>query len=359
MPLNILEQISQIFLNFNLVEQNPLIIENSLLLPNFNYNNILDTPLFMINLLAFQLLLDLPLYNNYVLMLDFVDVVTTPSSYQIFNNYLNSQITLNHTNKTFSVSSEFENMGPELAVLEAEIHRRHLKYPHLTKEEIFEIMYGMGSDSTEMALRLYDDLENTPINYSNLYNHNGNIIDVTQLSHQEIIKLTLEVDDIDAFESLEHIRSIYLSSAPTVKLYYPEPFIASPSFIHNDLAFLHILQYQYWLWFFFIFLIVFYFLSFLVVVRWCNNRNQPRRETRGVSRSKCGDLITATVPVTWAISIIVSESTDATDYYDGFGTGELVVGVRAFQWGWEYYYPKSLDLNYNIKPNYSTFIGNS
>jgi hypothetical protein len=37
------------------------------------------------------------------------------------------------------------------------------------------------------------------------------------------------------------------------------------------------------------------------------------------------------VPVTWAISIIVSESTDATDYYDGFGTGELVVGVRAYQ----------------------------
>jgi len=88
-------------------------------------------------------------------------------------------------------------------------------------------------------------------------------------------------------------------------------------------------------------------------------RTQPRRETRGVSRSKCGDLITATVPVTWAISIIVSESTDATDYYDGFGTSEVVVGVRAFQWGWEYFYPKNIDLNYNIKPSYSTFIGNS
>jgi len=31
------------------------------------------------------------------------------------------------------------------------------------------------------------------------------------------------------------------------------------------------------------------------------------------------------------VSIIVSESTDATDYYDGFGTSEVVVGVRAFQ----------------------------
>jgi hypothetical protein len=88
-------------------------------------------------------------------------------------------------------------------------------------------------------------------------------------------------------------------------------------------------------------------------------RVKPRRETRGVSRSKCGDLITATVPVTWAASIIVSETTDAIDYYDGFGTTELVVGVRAYQWGWEYYYPKDIDLNYNIKQNYSTFVGNS
>jgi len=109
----------------------------------------------------------------------------------------------------------------------------------------------------------------------------------------------------------------------------------------------------------FIFLIVFFFITFLGTLRWCNIRTRPRRETRGVSRSKCGDLITACVPVTWAISIIVYESADSTDLNDGFGTGELVVGVRAYQWGWEYYYPKSIDLNYNVKPSYSTFIGNS
>lgn len=68
-------------------------------------------------------------------------------------------------------------------------------------------------------------------------------------------------------------------------------------------------------------------------MRWCNQRTQPRKETRGVSRSKCGDLITACVPVSWATSIIISESTDAVDYFDGFGTGEIIVGVRAYQWG--------------------------
>lgn len=148
-------------------------------------------------------------------------------------------------------------------------------------------------------------------------------------------------------------------SAPTTKIFYPEPFIASPSFVHEDLWFIHILHYQHWLWFMFISLIMFYFITFINVVRWCNLRNKPRRETRGVSRSKCADLITACVPVSWAISIIISESVDATDYYDGFGTGEILVGIRAYQWGWEYFYPRGIDLNYNVNPSFSTVVGNS
>jgi hypothetical protein len=98
---------------------------------------------------------------------------------------------------------------------------------------------------------------------------------------------------------------------------------------------------------------------FLLTIRWSTLRYRPKRETRGVSRSKCGDLITATVPVSWAASIIVHESTDAIDFFDGFGTTELAVGIRAYQWGWEYYYPKDLDLNYKINSNQSLFIGNS
>jgi heme/copper-type cytochrome/quinol oxidase subunit 2 len=109
----------------------------------------------------------------------------------------------------------------------------------------------------------------------------------------------------------------------------------------------------------FIWMIIFFFITFLCTVRWCNMRVKPRRETRGVSRSKCGDLITACVPITWAVSIIVTESTDASDFYDGFGAAEITIGVRAYQWGWEYYYPKNIDLNYNVKSSYSAFIGNS
>jgi len=183
--------------------------------------------------------------------------------------------------------------------------------------------------------------------------------DEFDLYTQSIVTYIDKIDEMSIFQNLENITSTYHYSVPNVKLAYPEPFIASPSFIHSDLWFTHIAVFQYWLWFIFIFIIVFFFLTFLCTVRWCNMRVRPRRETRGVSRSKCGDLITATVPVAWATSIIVNESTDAVDYYDGFGTTELVVGIRAYQWGWEYYYPKDIDLNYNIKPSYSAFIGNS
>ena len=36
-------------------------------------------------------------------------------------------------------------------------------------------------------------------------------------------------------------------STPDTKLHYPEPFVASPSFVHEDLWFIHILHYQHWL----------------------------------------------------------------------------------------------------------------
>lgn len=183
--------------------------------------------------------------------------------------------------------------------------------------------------------------------------------EVPSLHTNVIIDFINQTEDIFLFNNLENIKTIYHYSIPNTKLAYPEPFIASASMMHSDLWFVHILIYQYWLWFVFVFLIIFFFITFICTVRWCNMRVKPRRETRGVSRSKCGDLITATVPVSWATSIIVHESTDAIDYYDGFGTSELVVGIRAYQWGWEYYYPKDIDLNYNIKHNYSSFIGNS
>lgn len=241
--------------------------------------------------------------------------------------------------------------------MDQELDRRHKRRPDLTREQIFELMNGLDSDSIAYTLQ---EIANEPApSKSTFFEHKGKLVDVTKLSYNEVFTYLMTMDDSTDLSNLEHVRSMFNTSTPTQKVYYPEPFIASPSFTHDDIFFIHILQYQFWLWFMFIFLICFFFVTFLCVVRWCNVRSQPRRETRGVSRSKCGDLITALVPVTWAISIIVSESTDAADTNDGFSTKEIMMGIRAYQWGWEYYYPKGINLLYNLKPSYSAFIGNS
>ena len=54
---------------------------------------------------------------------------------------------------------------------------------------------------------------------------------------------------------------------PEGKLFYPEPFIASASYLHSDLTYLHLFQYWYWLWFLFIFLICFFLISFVSTLR--------------------------------------------------------------------------------------------
>ena len=58
--------------------------------------------------------------------------------------------------------------------------------------------------------------------------------------------------------------------------------------------------------------------------------------------------------MSWATSIIIHESTDAIEFSDGFGTTELAVGIRAYQWGWEYYYPK--DLTYTFQPTNTNLL---
>ena len=52
---------------------------------------------------------------------------------------------------------------------------------------------------------------------------------------KSLITYINQTDDMSIFNSLENITSVYHYSIPNVKLAYPEPFIASPSFMHTDL----------------------------------------------------------------------------------------------------------------------------
>lgn len=153
--------------------------------------------------------------------------------------------------------------------------------------------------------------------------------------------------------------TVYWTTEIQFKHWAPAMFIASGNFQYQDYWWCHIAVYYYWLWFFFIFLIIFFLITFIWEVEYNMLKNNPQRETRGVSRSKCGDLITSIVPISWATAIIIHESTDAIDHTDGFGTLDFVVGVRAFQWGWEYYYPNSLKINYELSNDKYIQLGKS
>jgi len=149
--------------------------------------------------------------------------------------------------------------------LDLDLTRRQKQRPDLTKDQIFKLMNGLDSDSIEYY---FWEIENEPApDKSNIFRHKGQEIDVTKLSEEEIFHYLVTIDETEELLNLEHVRTIFHVTTPNEILHYPEPFIASPSFIHDDLHFLHILHYQFWLWFFFIFLIVFFFVSFLCTVR--------------------------------------------------------------------------------------------
>lgn len=206
--------------------------------------------------------------------------------------------------------------------------------------------------------QLYWDIHNALIDTTNYISFKKQIFDFFVIN-RDFIELNSNITSPNDFFLDLSAATVYFTSEPNFKYFIPYPFVASGNYVHHDYWWLHIAVYYYWLWFFFIFLIIFFFISFLWEIEHNNLKNLPQRETRGVSRSKCGDLITAIIPISWATAIIIHESTDAIDTFDGFGTLEFVVGIRAYQWGWEYYYPNSLKNNITNSNDKNLLIGNS
>jgi hypothetical protein len=60
-----------------------------------------------------------------------------------------------------------------------------------------------------------------------------------------VIPSTDNMANIDVWSSYNDTLTQETLSIPDVKLYYPEPFIASPSLVHSEIWFIHILHYQY------------------------------------------------------------------------------------------------------------------
>jgi hypothetical protein len=81
---------------------------------------------------------------------------------------------------------------------------------------------------------------------SDLIDINKKTYNISNISKHDLIDLvnqTTTKEELDALNASSRVRSLMQFSIPEGKLFYPEPFIASPSYLHSDLAFLHILHY--------------------------------------------------------------------------------------------------------------------
>jgi len=67
-------------------------------------------------------------------------------------------------------------------------------------------------------------------NFNFLYLNNS-----SEMCAKSLITFIDQIEDITLFSNLENIQTIYHYSVPNTKLAYPEPFIASASFMHSDL----------------------------------------------------------------------------------------------------------------------------
>jgi hypothetical protein len=129
--------------------------------------------------------------------------------------------------------------------LNLELDRRQKRRPDLTRDRIFELMNGLDSDS--IAYFFSELKSEPPVNKSNVFHLRGQDVDVRTLSKDQIFNYLITIDETEELMNLEHVRTLFHVTTPNETLHYPEAFTASPSFIHDDLHFLHILHYQFWL----------------------------------------------------------------------------------------------------------------
>lgn len=64
------------------------------------------------------------------------------------------------------------------------------------------------------------------------------------------------------------------------------------------------------------------------------------RETRGFSRAQTGDAITAVIPMTWSITMLMHASTHSSNFDENTDSTSLSMTVIAYQWGWNYFFPR-------------------
>lgn len=127
------------------------------------------------------------------------------------------------------------------------------------------------------------------------------------------------------------------------RLFYPRSFSVSASF--NALNSPWYIDYGH-LMFWFFFLSTFIIVMWIVTLHSLTSRNIetrfPRRETRGFSRAQTGDVMTAVLPLTWSITMLMHASTHSINFDENTAATVFSFTVVAYQWGWNYYFPRDI-----------------
>lgn len=127
------------------------------------------------------------------------------------------------------------------------------------------------------------------------------------------------------------------------RLFYPRSFSVSPSF--SALSSPWYIDYGH-LMFWFFFLSTFLIVMWIVTLHSLTSRNVetrfPRRETRGFSRAQTGDVMTAVLPLTWSITMLMHASTHSINFDENTAATVFSFTVVAYQWGWNYYFPRDI-----------------
>jgi hypothetical protein len=133
--------------------------------------------------------------------------------------------------------------------------------------EFFQKNSFFINENTTSSLNSWDNtFKNNLIDYRSVFNLKADSANTQVLRNyiNDILFITPEYNNITTLteffpEKVMHFENFELSnlepdegvfealSTPDLKIFYPEPFIASPSFVHEDLWFLHILHFQHWL----------------------------------------------------------------------------------------------------------------
>jgi len=118
--------------------------------------------------------------------------------------------------------------------------------------------------------------------------------------------------------------------------------MASPSGTLGLPWFTDFMHLAFWFFFFATFVVVIWLVGFHTATTLRLESRLPVRETRGFSRAQTGDALTAVLPLTWSITMLMHANTHSFNFDDNTAGAAFSLTVVAYQWGWNYYFPRDV-----------------